>query len=91
MLSATRQEQMNNAVFVLRELKVGQKQNKTKASSLPCGLLGGPSGEERISSDLWDGLGTKGATRVLQAGPFLGDQQFSLPSARGIDMTRSLS
>lgn len=29
MLSATRQEQMNNAVFVLRELKVGQKQNKS--------------------------------------------------------------
>ena len=68
-----------------------KNKTKQKALSLPRGLLGGPSGEERISSGMWDGLGTKGAIRVLQAGPFLGDQQFSLPSARGIDMTRSLS
>lgn len=58
---------------------------------MSCGLLGGPSGEERISLGMWDGLGTKGATRDLQAGPLIGDQQFSLPSARGTDTSRSLS
>lgn len=42
MLSATRQEQMNNAVFVLREFKVGQKQNKTKGIVLATWLVRRP-------------------------------------------------
>lgn len=40
MLSAARQEPMNNAVFVLRELKVGQ--NKTKGIVLAMWLVRRP-------------------------------------------------
>lgn len=67
MLSATGEERMNNAGCVLRELKVGQKQDKKHC---PCHVAcwGSPVGK-RTSLGTWDGLGTKGAQEAYRLTP----------------------